>query len=51
MSVDLLLPAWTLGVHISGVILGYVVTRAAQNNSGDDGPGAVGPDELDRGEQ
>lgn len=46
---ELLIPAWTLLCVTVGVILGYTVTVSAQNNETDedDGPGAVGPDELE----
>lgn len=46
---QLLIPAWTLFSVSVGVVLGYTVAVAAQNNETDDSPGAVGADEL--GEQ
>lgn len=44
---ELLIPAWTLFSVSVGVILGYAVAVAAQPDGTDDGPGAVGADELD----
>ena len=47
---QLLIPAWTLFSVTVGVVLGYAITRAAadtETGDADDGPGAVGPDELD----
>lgn len=42
------LAVWTLFVVTVGVVLGHAATKAGQNTSDeDDGPGAVGADELD----
>jgi len=41
------LAVWTLFTVTVGVLLGHAATKAGQDTSDDDSPGAVGPDELD----